>query len=80
MQPQTKPILDPPPPFACARIQSLIYGRYKEHRLQESFDLNTSYFVCCQDVVETSSPEPKESVSWSARPGASVFREVLSQK
>lgn len=40
----------------------------------------TSYFVCCQDVVETSSPGPKDPVSWSARPWASVFGEVLSQK
>lgn len=76
MQPQIKSLLDPP--FACAWVQSLIYGSYKKYRLQESSNLNTSYFVCCQDVVETSSPEPKDLVSRSARPGASVFREVLS--
>lgn len=53
---------------------------YKKHRLQESSNLNTSYFVCCQDVVETSSPEPKDLVSRSTRPGASVFREREGRK
>lgn len=41
---------------------------------------NTSYFVCCQDMVETSSSEPEDSVSRSAGLQASNFREVLSQK
>lgn len=58
-------------------IQSMIYGSY---RLQESSNLNTSYFVCCQDMVETSSSKPEDSVWRSTRLRASIFREVLSQK
>lgn len=58
----------------------MIYGRYEACGLQESSNLNTSYFVCCQDMAETSSSEPKDLVSRSSRPGASVLREVLYQK
>lgn len=47
---------------------------------QKPSDLNTTYFVCCQDVVETSSSQCKGSVSWSAGPGASVLREVCVKK
>lgn len=67
----------PSTPFVHAWIQSLIYGSYKVHRLQESSNRNTSYFVCCQDAVETSSPEPKDSVSRLAIGRGPVFSERL---
>lgn len=67
-------------PFAYASFQSLIYENHKKYRLQDFSNLGTSHFICCQDVVETSSPGPKDSVSRSARPRASVFGEALSQK
>lgn len=59
--------------------KSRIYGKYKKNR-QESSDRRTSYFVCCQDVVETSSPGPTDPVLRSARLRASVFGEVLPPK
>lgn len=35
---------------------------------------------CSQDVVETSSPGPKDSESRSLRPQASVFKSTVSEK
>lgn len=58
-------------------IKSMIYGRCKEYMLQKFSNFNTSYFVCCQDVVETPSSESTDPVSQSARPEAS---DVLCQK
>lgn len=72
VQPRNESLLDP-----LAWIKSMIYGRCKEYMLQKFSNFNTSYFVCCQDVVETPSSEPTDPVSRSARPEAS---DVLCQK